>query len=40
MYDSKKTKFIKDQVASRLLSSLEIKRSISIIPLVDPLLFY
>ena len=36
----KKTKFIKDKVASRLLSSLEIKRSISIIPLVDPLLFY
>ena len=37
--DSKKSKFIKQQEASRLSSSLEIKTSLSKIPLVGPLLF-
>ena len=36
---SKKSKFIKQQEASGLLSSLEIKTPLSKIPLVDPLLF-
>ena len=35
---SKKLKFIKEQEASRLLSSLGIKTPFSEIPLVDPLL--
>ena len=38
--DSKRSKFIKEQVASGLLSSLGIKTPISKIPLVGPLLFY
>ena len=38
--DSKRSKFIKEQVASGLLSSLGIKTSLSKIPLVGPLLFY
>ena len=37
--DSKKSKFIKEREASRLLNSLEIKTSLSKIPLVVPLLF-
>ena len=37
--DSKKSKFIKQQEASGLLSSLGIKRPLSKIPLVGPLLF-
>ena len=37
--NSKKSKFIKEQEASGLLSSLEIKTPSSKIPLVDPLLF-
>ena len=37
--DSKKSKFIKEQKASRLLSSLGIKTSTSKISLVDPALF-
>ena len=37
--DSKKSKFIKEQKASRLLSSLGIKTSTSKISLVDPVLF-
>ena len=37
--DSKKSKFIKEQEASGLLSSLGIKIPLSKIPLVDPLLF-
>ena len=37
--DSKKSKFIKDQEASGLLSSLEIKTPLSKIPLLVPLLF-
>ena len=36
---SKKSKFIKEQKASRLLSSLGIKTSTSKISLVDPVLF-
>ena len=36
--DSKKSKFIKQQEASRLLSSLEIKTPLSKIPLLGPLL--
>ena len=36
--DSKKSKFIKQQQASGLLSSLGIKTSSSKIPLVSPLL--
>ena len=39
MCDSKKSKFIKQQEASGLLSSLGIKRPLSKIPLVGPLLF-
>ena len=37
--DSKKSKFIKEQKASRLLSTLGIKTSTSKISLVDPVLF-
>ena len=37
--DSKKSKFIKKQEASGLLSSLGIKTPLSKIPLVGPLLF-
>ena len=37
--DSKKSKFIKDQEASGLLSSLGIKTPLSKIPLLGPLLF-
>ena len=37
--DSKKSKFIKEQEASRLLSSLVTKTPVSKIPLVGPLLF-
>ena len=37
--DNKKPKFIKQQEASRLLSSLEVKTPLSKIPLVGPLLF-
>ena len=37
--DSKKSRFIKEQEASGLLSSLEIKRHLSKIPLVGPILF-
>ena len=36
--DSEKLKFIKEQEASRLLSSLGIKTPLSEIPLVGPLL--
>ena len=36
--DSKKAKFIKEQDASGLLSSLGINTSLSKIPLLDPLL--
>ena len=36
---SKKSKFIKQQEANGLLSSLEIKTPLSKIPLVGPLLF-
>ena len=39
VYDSKKSKFIKKQEASGLLSSLGIKAPLSKIPLVGPLLF-
>ena len=39
MRDSKKSEFIKEEEASRLLSSLGIKTSLSKIPLVGPLLF-
>ena len=39
MYESKKSKFIKQQKASGLLGSLEIKTPLSKIPLVGPLLF-
>ena len=38
--DSKKSKLIKNQEASRLLSSLRIKTSLSKIPLVGPVLFW
>ena len=38
--NSKKSKFIKQQEASGLLSSLGIKTPLSKIPLVGPLLFY
>ena len=38
--DSKKSKFIKQQEASRLLSSLEIKTPLSKIPLSGPLLIW
>ena len=37
--DSKKSKFIKEQKASELLSSLGIKTPLSKTPLVGPLLF-
>ena len=37
--DSEKSKFINQQEASRLLSSLGIKAPLSKIPLVGPLLF-
>ena len=37
--DSKKSKFIKEQEASELLSSLGIKTPLSKIPLLGPLLF-
>ena len=37
--DSKKSKFVKEQEASGLLSSLRINRPLSIIPLIGPLLF-
>ena len=37
--DSKKSKAIEQQEASGLLSSLGIKKPLSKIPLVDPLLF-
>ena len=37
--DSKKSKLIKNQEASRLLSSLRIKTPLSKIPLVGPVLF-
>ena len=37
--DSKKSKFIKQQEASELLSSLGIKAHLSEIPSVGPLLF-
>ena len=37
--DSKKSKFLKQQEASGLLSSLGIKTPLSKIPLVGPLLF-
>ena len=37
--DSKKSKFIKEQEASELLSSLGIKTPLSKIPLVGPYLF-
>ena len=39
VFYSKKSKFVKQQEASGLLSSLEIKTPLSKIPLVDPLLF-
>ena len=39
VWDSKKLKFIKQQEASGLLSSLGIKTHLSKIPLVGPLLF-
>ena len=38
--DSKRSKFIKEQEASGLLSSLVIKTPLSKTPLVGPLLFY
>ena len=34
-----KSKFLKEQEARRLLSSLEIRRPLSLIPLLGPLLF-
>ena len=39
IYDSKKSKFVKEQEASGLLGSLKIKTPSSEIPLVGPLLF-
>ena len=39
MFDSKKSKFIKEQETIGLLSSLVIKTPLSKIPLVGPLLF-
>ena len=39
VYDSKKSKFIKEQEASGLLSSLEIKTPLNKSPLLGPLLF-
>ena len=38
--DSKKSKFIKGQEASGLVSNLGIKKLLSKIPLVGPLLFF
>ena len=38
--DSKKPKFIKEQEASSLLSSLRIKAPLSKFPLAGPFLFY
>ena len=38
-YDIKKSKFIKEQDASELLSSLRIKVHLNKIPLLGPLLF-
>ena len=40
VYDSKKSWFMKDQEASGLLICLEIRTSLSKIPIVDLLLFY
>ena len=40
MCDSKKSKFIKEQETSGLLSSLGIKTHLNKIPLLGPLLFY
>ena len=37
--DSKKSKFIKEETDSKLLSSFGIKTPLSKIPFVDPLLF-
>ena len=37
--DSKKSRFVKEQVVSALLSSLGINAPLSKIPLVGPLLF-
>ena len=37
--DSKKSRFIKEKEASGLLSSLEIKTTLSKIPLLDNILF-
>ena len=39
VYDSKKSKFIKEQEASGLLSSLGIKTPLNKSPLLGPLLF-
>ena len=39
VFDTKKSKFIKEQESGRLLSSLGIKTILSKIPLVGPLLF-
>ena len=39
VYDSKKSKFIKEQEASGLLSSLGIKKPLNKSPLLGPLLF-
>ena len=39
VFDSKKSKFIKDQETGGLLSSLRIETPLSKIPLVGPLLF-
>ena len=39
VFDSEKSKFIKEQEASRLLSSLGIKKSLNKILLLSPLLF-
>ena len=39
VWDSKKSKFIKEQETSGLLSSLRIKTPLSKIPLLGPLLF-
>ena len=39
VYNCKKSKFIKEQEASGLLSSLRIKRALNRIPLLGPLLF-
>ena len=39
MWDSKKSKFVKEQEASGLLSNLGIRTLLSKISLVDPILF-